>query len=48
MWLNIDEYENTKTHVNRLTSAQGYKYLTAGIIIALGGWISALGIGEQA
>jgi len=47
MWLNIDEYENTKTHVSKLTAQQGYKYLTVGILIALGGWIAALGVGEQ-
>ena len=48
MWLNIDEYENTKTHVNKLTVDQGYKYLVVGILIAAGGWIAALGMGEQA
>jgi len=48
MWLNLDEYENTKTHVNKLTDIQGYKYLVVGIIIAAGGWIAALGLGQQA
>jgi hypothetical protein len=47
MWLNIDAYENTKTHVSKLTAVQGYKYLTVGILIALGGWIAALGVGDQ-
>merc|ERR1719473_1892606 len=47
MWLNIDAYEDTTTHVNKLTTIQGYKYLLVGIIISLGGWISALGLGEQ-
>lgn len=47
MWLNIDENENQKTHVNKLTTIQGYKWLTVGIIISLGTWIAALGMGEQ-
>lgn len=47
MWLNIDANENNKTHVNKLTTIQGYKWLTVGIIISLGTWIAALGMGEQ-
>lgn len=47
MWLNIDAYEDPKTHVNKLTTIQGYKYLLVGIIFSLGGWISALGLGES-
>lgn len=46
MWLNIDENENQTTHVNKLTAIQGYKWLAVGILISLGGWIAALGIGE--
>jgi len=48
MWLNIDANENEKSHVNKLTKIQGYKYLVVGILISMGGWISALGIAEQA
>ena len=48
MWLNIEANEDDTSHVNKLTSIQGYKYLTVGILISLGAWISALGIGEQA
>merc|ERR1711998_699609 len=48
MWLNIDENEDQKTHVNKLTKIQGYKWLAVGIMISLGGCIAALGLGEQA
>jgi len=47
MWLNIEANEDEKSHVNKLTTIQGYKYLTVGILISMGAFISALGIGEQ-
>jgi hypothetical protein len=47
MWLNIDALEDKKTHKNKITKIQGYKYLAVGIIIAAGGIIAALGFGEQ-
>lgn len=46
MWVNIDANEDTKTHLNKLTTIQGYKYLTVGIIVSVGGWLAALGLGE--
>lgn len=47
MWLNIDANENQKTHVNKLTTIQGYKWLLVGIIISLGQWIASLGLAEE-
>jgi hypothetical protein len=42
MWLNID-----KAPAN-FTALQGYKYMTVGLLISAGSWISALALGEQA